>query len=50
MQLPTYTPAFAFYANHPDEIKTPYRNFLENKVRQYFDFNGVPVKIFFRKK
>jgi len=50
MQLPTYTPAFAFYANHPDEIKTPYRNFLENKIRQHFNFTGVPLKIFFRKK
>lgn len=50
MQLPTYTPAFAFYSNHPDEIKTPYRNFLENKIREHFNFNGVPLKIFFRKK
>lgn len=50
MQLPTYTPAFAFYSNHPDDIKEPYRNFLENKLRQHFNFKGVPIKIFFRKK
>lgn len=50
MQLPTHNPAFAFYSNHPDEIKTPYRNFLENKLRSHFNFSGVPFKIFFRKK
>lgn len=50
MQLPTHTPVFAFYSNHPDDIKQAYRNFLENKLRQHFDFNGVPIKIFFRKK
>src|SRR5690606_3418118 len=50
MQIPTHTPAFAFYSNHPDDIKTPYRNFLENKLRSHFDFSGVPIKIFFRKK
>lgn len=50
MQIPTHTPAFAFYSNHPDEIKTPYRNFLENKLRGHFNFTGVPIKIFFRKK
>ncbi len=49
-QLPTYSPAFAFFANHPDSIREPYRNFLENKLRQHFDFSGVPLRIFFRKK
>lgn len=49
-QLPTQTPAFAFFANLPDDIKTPYRNYLENKLRENFDFKGVPVRIFFRKK
>jgi GTP-binding protein len=49
-QLPTYSPAFAFFANHPDSIKEPYRNFLENKIRSHFDFSGVPLRIFFRKK
>jgi len=50
MQIPTHTPAFAFYSNHPDDIKTPYRNFLDNKLRSHFNFSGVPIKIFFRKK
>lgn len=49
MQLPTRNPAFAFYSNHPDDIKTPYRQFLENKIREHFNFKGVPVRIFFRK-
>jgi len=50
MQIPTHTPAFAFYCSHPDDIKTPYRNFLDNKLRTHFNFSGVPIKIFFRKK
>jgi GTP-binding protein len=50
MQLPTYTPAFAFYCSHPDDLKTPYRHFLENKLREHYNFTGVPIKIFFRKK
>ena len=49
-QLPTRTPSFAFFANLPDDIKTPYRNYLENKLRENFNFQGVPVRIFFRKK
>ncbi|RPD42427.1 ribosome biogenesis GTPase Der [Chitinophaga barathri] len=49
-QLPTQTPSFAFFANLPDDIKTPYRNYLENKIRENFNFQGVPVRIFFRKK
>lgn len=49
-QLPTHTPAFAFFSNFPDDIKTPYRNYLENKLRENFKFTGVPVRIFFRKK
>jgi len=49
-QLPTATPSFAFFANHPDEIKTPYRNYLENQLRSHFTFKGVPVRIYFRKK
>lgn len=49
-QLPTYSTAFAFFANHPEAIKEPYRNFLENKIREHFDFSGVPMRIFFRKK
>jgi GTPase len=48
-QLPTAVPSFAFFSNHPDEIKTPYKNYLENQLRKQFDFCGVPVRIFFRK-
>lgn len=49
-QIPTVVPSFAFFTNFPDDIKTPYRNYLENKLRENFDFKGVPVRIFFRKK
>jgi len=49
-QLPTYTPAFAFFCNLPDDVKQPYKNYLENQLRANFDFQGVPLKIFFRKK
>lgn len=49
-QVPTAVPSFAFYTNYPDAVKTPYRNFLENKLRSHFDFSGVPVRIFMRKK
>jgi GTPase len=49
-QIPTAVPSFAFFSNYPDDIKTPYRNYLENKLRENFDFKGVPVRIFFRKK
>ena len=49
-QLPTKTPAFAFFCNLPQYIKDPYRRYLENQLRKNFDFHGVPLKIFFRKK
>lgn len=49
-QLPTAVPSFAFFSNHPDDIKEPYRNYLENQLRSKFKFTGVPVRIFFRKK
>lgn len=49
-QLPTQVPSFAFFSNHPDEIKEPYKNYLENQMRQKFRFTGVPIRIFFRKK
>ena len=49
-QLPTHTPSFAFFCNYPDDIKGPYRNYLENQLREHFDFTGVPVRLFFRKK
>ncbi|MFZ9877885.1 MAG: ribosome biogenesis GTPase Der [Chitinophagaceae bacterium] len=49
-QLPTAVSSFAFFCNFPDDIKTPYRNYLENQLREQFDFTGVPLRIFFRKK
>lgn len=49
-QVPTAVPSFAFFANHPDAIKEPYRKFLENKLRSHYNFSGVPMRIFFRKK
>jgi len=49
-QLPTHTPKFAFFANLPQYIKDPYKRFVENKLRENFDFSGVPVEIYFRKK
>ena len=49
-QLPTPYPAFAFFCNLPQYIKEPYKRFLENKVRNLFDFSGVPIVIYFRKK
>jgi len=49
-QLPTPTPSFAFFTNHPKYIRDSYKNYLENQLRKNFDFNGVPVNIFFREK
>jgi GTP-binding protein len=49
-QLPTPTPSFAFFANLPQYIKEPYKRFLENKLRENFNFSGVPVQIYFRQK
>ena len=49
-QIPTHTPAFAFYCNYPDHVKESYKRFLENKIREHFDFSGVPIGIFMRKK
>lgn len=49
-QLPTHAPTFAFFCNYPDDIKLPYQNYLENKLRENFNFTGVPVRLFFRKK
>lgn len=49
-QLPTVVPSFAFFSNFPDDIKTPYKNYLENQLRKNFNFTGVPVRLFFRKK
>lgn len=49
-QLPTHTPSFAFYCNLPQYIKEPYQRFLENRIREHFPLEGVPLNIFFRKK
>lgn len=49
-QLPTAVPSFAFFCNFPDDLKQPYKNYLENQLRQKFNFTGVPVRLFFRKK
>ena len=49
-QLPTAVPSFAFFCNYPDDIKQPYRNYLENQLRAQFKFTGVPLRIYFRKK
>ena len=49
-QLPTSHPQFAFFCNLPQYVKDPYMRFLENKIRKNFDYNGVPIQIYFRKK
>ncbi len=50
MQLPTHTPQFAFFANLPQYIRDPYRRYLENQLRERYDFKGVPISIYFRQK
>ncbi len=49
-QLPTPQPQFAFFCNLPQYVKEPYKRFLENKLREHYDFHGVPVTIYMRKK
>ncbi len=49
-QLPTNYPQFAFFCNLPQYVRDPYKRFLENKLRENFDFSGVPITIFMRKK
>lgn len=49
-QLPTPTPQFAFFVNLPQYIKESYRRYLENKIREHWDFSGVPMQIYFRQK
>ncbi len=49
-QLPTAFPSFAFFCNLPQYVKDPYRRFLENKIREHFDFKGCPLQIFIRQK
>ncbi|GAA4932538.1 ribosome biogenesis GTPase Der [Algibacter agarivorans] len=50
MQLPTPQPQFAFFCNLPQYVKDPYKRFLENKLREHFDFKGVPISVYMRKK
>ena len=50
MQLPTQTPQFAFFCNLPQYVRDPYRRFVENKLREIYDFSGVPITIYFRQK
>lgn len=50
MQLPSPTPAFAFFVNLPQYLRDNYRRFLENKIREQWDFSGVPLMIYFRQK
>lgn len=49
-QIPGYSPMFAFFCNLPQYIKDPYKRFVENKLREKFDFTGVPIQIYFRQK
>ncbi len=49
-QLPTHAPSFAFYCNLPQYVSEAYIRFLENRLRENFDFNGVPIQVFMRKK
>ncbi|MDD5569901.1 MAG: ribosome biogenesis GTPase Der [Bacteroidales bacterium] len=49
-QLPTHSPAFAFFCNLPQYVREPYKRYLENQIREKFEFSGVPIKIFLRKK
>lgn len=49
-QLPSSTPQFAFFSNMPKYIKDSYKSFIENQLRRNFDLNGVPIRIYFRKK
>lgn len=50
MQLPTPQPQFAFFCNLPQYVREPYKRYLENKLREEFDFKGVPISVYFRKK
>lgn len=49
-QLPTHSPSFAFFCNLPQYVRDPYKRFVENKLREKFDFSGVPLQLFFRQK
>jgi GTP-binding protein len=49
-QLPTHAPSFAFFCNLPKYVKDPYKRYVENQMRAEFNFEGVPIRIFFREK
>jgi len=49
-QIPSQTPTFAFFCNLPQYIRDPYKRFLENQLREHYNFTGVPIRLFFRKK
>lgn len=49
-QLPTGTPQFAFFCNLPQYVREPYKRYLENRLRENFNFSGVPISIYFRQK
>lgn len=49
-QLPTPYPQFAFFCNLPQYVREPYKRFLENQIREHFDYSGVPITIYMRKK
>jgi len=49
-QLPTHNPTFAFFCNLPQYVKEPYARYLENSIRKHFGFEGVPIKVLFKKK
>jgi GTPase len=49
-QIPTAVPTFVFYCNLPQYVRAPYERFLENRMRKYYRFTGVPIRLFFRKK
>ncbi len=49
-QLPTYFPSFAFFCNLPQYVKDSYKRYLENRIREHWDFSGVPIEIYFRQK
>jgi GTP-binding protein len=49
-QLHTQTPSFAFFCNLPQYVRDSYLRFLENKMREFWDFSGSPLNIYFRKK
>ena len=49
-QLPTPSPSFAFFCNLPQYVKDPYKRYLENRLREHFNFSGVPLQIYIRQK